>query len=282
MAADAIASVFAGSTVPAEIIVVDQGDRPFDPADLFVPPGVELRRVRDPGRGASRARNRGVAEARGQWILFLDDDVRVAPEWCAALLSALRAARPDDAVAGRVVAGPPERPGAFTPSVEDRSQPMLQDVPGDRDLLGTLNAGIARATLVRLGGFDERLGPGTAFPAAEDNDLGRRLLRAGGRILFEPTAEVIHRSWRPARRRAQLRYQYGRGQGAFYAKHALSGDAEALARAGRDAARMLRRAVRRAREGHQPRDELAYVVGMILGFAGWSARASGSGRGGIE
>jgi GT2 family glycosyltransferase len=69
------------------------------------------------------------------------------------------------------------------------------------------------------GGFDVRLGPGTRFPAAEDNDFGHRLLEAGYRIVFDPEAVVYHRAWRDDRAWVPLRHGYGRGQGAFYAKH---------------------------------------------------------------
>ena len=43
-----------------------------------------LRPVREPTPGLSNARNKGLAEARGELILWTDDDVRVDPGWLAA------------------------------------------------------------------------------------------------------------------------------------------------------------------------------------------------------
>jgi GT2 family glycosyltransferase len=84
------------------------------------------------------------------------------------------------------------------------------------DVLYPMNMAMARATARRIGGFDERLGSGTSFPA-EDNDYGYRALEIGCTIAYVPEAVVWHRAWRTDLLR--LRWQYGRGQGAFFAKH---------------------------------------------------------------
>jgi hypothetical protein len=49
----------------------------------------------------------------------------------------------------------------------------------DRDPLITLNMGMHQEVVALAGGFDERLGPGTPYPAGEDNDFGFRALEAG-------------------------------------------------------------------------------------------------------
>jgi GT2 family glycosyltransferase len=71
----------------------------------------------------------------------------------------------------------------------------------------------------KVGLFDERLGPGTSFPAAEDNDLGYRLLEQGYCICYVPEAVVYHRAWRSERESLSLEWRYGVGRGAYYAKH---------------------------------------------------------------
>src|SRR5204862_6920845 len=48
-------------------------------------PHLPLRVVHEPKQGHSNARNRGVAEARGELVLWTDDDVQVDPGWLAAL-----------------------------------------------------------------------------------------------------------------------------------------------------------------------------------------------------
>lgn len=49
-----------------------------------------VRYVHEPRTGVARARNRGVAEARGSHVIFLDDDETPAPGWLAAFAAAAR------------------------------------------------------------------------------------------------------------------------------------------------------------------------------------------------
>jgi GT2 family glycosyltransferase len=67
--------------------------------------------------------------------------------------------------------------------------------------------------LLRVGGFDERLGAGSPGGSGEDMDLLYRLLRAGARIRYEPQAVIYHER-QPRDRRLASRSAYGRGIGA--------------------------------------------------------------------
>lgn len=66
-------SVLDQSHPPLEILVIDDGsiDRSPTLAESF---GSPVRVIRQPNRGAQIARNRGIEEAQGQWIAFLDAD----------------------------------------------------------------------------------------------------------------------------------------------------------------------------------------------------------------
>lgn len=70
---DAIASALVQTYPPIEVLVVDDGstDCSADLAEAFGPP---VRVVRQPNQGESVARNRAFAEARGDWLAFLDAD----------------------------------------------------------------------------------------------------------------------------------------------------------------------------------------------------------------
>src|SRR6056297_2549598 len=68
--------------------------------------------VRETGRGAAAARNRGVAETAAPALVFLDSDCVPLPDW---LATALALAGPDQVVGGRIVTfdeTPPPRSGA--------------------------------------------------------------------------------------------------------------------------------------------------------------------------
>lgn len=84
-------------TVPAEIVVVDDGSTDSTPQilDDF---GDAVRVVRQPNAGLSAARNTGLAAASGEFLLFLDADDLLSPDTVASQLDALAADHGADAV----------------------------------------------------------------------------------------------------------------------------------------------------------------------------------------
>src|SRR5437899_9095852 len=71
-----------------EVLVVDNASRDRTPAllaELVLQHGEALRVVREPRLGLSAARNRGLAEARGEVVAYLDDDAIPRAGWLAAL-----------------------------------------------------------------------------------------------------------------------------------------------------------------------------------------------------
>lgn len=183
-----------------ELIVVDSASRTPVPDAL-----------RCPLPGAARARNAGWRAARHEKVAFVDDDVVVCAGWATAMAAALERA---DWVAGAV--GVPagqedrERPVAVT----TLTAPTALTLASRGTLGASANLGVRRAALVAVGGFDERLGPGTWTRAAEDLDLMDRLLAAGLEGWFAPEARAVHDQWRSRRELVRLDHGYGIGLGA--------------------------------------------------------------------
>jgi len=80
-----------------------------------------------------------------------------------------------------------------------------------------------RPWIVRISGFDERLGAGSAGRAGEDADVLYRLLLGGAIVRYEPAAIVYHERLSDARRLA-TRAGYAHGVGALCAIHLRQGD----------------------------------------------------------
>lgn len=268
---ETLASVFEGGDLPTEIIVVDQSDGPQSTLAALRPDRpCDLRYVWTRSVGVSQARNTGIAAARHGLLTFTDDDVFVEVTWFGALLRALIEAGPRAVVTGRVLSTAAETPGAFAPALVTRQMRAVYAGQIGRDVLEAGNMALFRSAIPEVGGFDCRLGPGTPFPAGEDNDFGLRLLAAGYEIHYVPAATIHHRAWRDRRDYLPLRWRYGIGQGAYYAKHLRLRDRYMVARLGRMLAHQLRVGLRRFRR--EPRESwghLVYILGVLAGIGKW-------------
>jgi glycosyltransferase involved in cell wall biosynthesis len=208
---EALAPLTTATCRPAEVIVVDSASDTDDAAQVAATFGARYLRVDVPG--VCRARNAGWRAASNDAVAFLDDDVHVHPEW-AAQISAALSDNDADFVTGWI---------GLPPGQQDAQDPqplMIEPLPRrldhtTREHMGaSANMAARQAALAKVGGFDERLGPGTWFAASEDEDLFDRLVLAGLVGSYCPTARVDHDAWRGRRDRLRQHWCYGKGTGA--------------------------------------------------------------------
>lgn len=277
LAAETVDSILRGDAVPAELVVVDQSEAPNPAiAALDGARGCAVRYVRTPTVGLSRARNLGIAAASHELLVFTDDDVLVAPTWYVAIVEALAAAGPRTVVTGQVRPAVAEVRGGFAPAIREGGTAAVYRGRLDQDVLYPLNMALYRSLIEEIGTFDERLGAGTRFPGAEDSDFSFRLLEAGYAIAYAPQAVLYHRAWRRDRDYLPHRWDYGRGRGAFYAKHASLHDRYILRRMWRDTVpRALWAPLRFRRDRRRALGDLALACGIVSGALHWLA---GGGR----
>jgi GT2 family glycosyltransferase len=230
-----------------------------------------IRYLPNTDRGLSRGRNAGIAAAMHDILAFADDDMLAPREWFGALIAALLAAPPRSVVVGRVVAGPPERKGGFAPATLPDARPAVYRGRIGTDVIAAGNLAVRRSAFVDVGLFDERLGAGSRFPSSEDNDLGFRLLEAGYSIVYAPDAVLVHRSWRRQSDWVTLRWSYGRGQGAYFAKHASMNDRYMVQRLLADLIRHVRRAPGRLSSNpFLAVGDIVYALALVVGAAEWT------------
>lgn len=214
-----------------ELIVLGQGARePLEAAVQQASAGDErVRYVQLQDRGLSLARNAALAMVAGSVVAFTDDDCEPRPDWLQTLAAAFLADPELGLVGGAVVS--PETRGRLTscPTIspaEALYDPALDHKrpPAGWDWIGA-NFAIRRDVAEQVGTFDECLGAGADFPAAEDTDYKLRLEAAGVRMLSTPRSAVVHtygvrKGW------AVLRSQknYATGNGGMAGKLTLLGD----------------------------------------------------------
>jgi len=201
------------------LLVVDSASRAAQAmADVARKHGVTLVRLDVPG--ASRARNAGWQLADTDVVVFVDDTVVVADGWLDALVQPLAQDPQLGFVAGRIE---PIGGGNRWAPVAVHSHPVPRTVQaGDPAPGDSASLAVRTAALRAVGGFDERLGPGTWFAAADDLNLLDRILLAGLPGRYEPAARAGSPQPEDSQEHLAKIWAYGKASGgrlALLARH---------------------------------------------------------------
>jgi glycosyltransferase involved in cell wall biosynthesis len=279
----AVTSALRQEGVALEVIVVDDGSSDGT-AEMLA--ALTDRRVRvvhhETAQGVSAARNRGIEEARGEWIAFLDDDDLWAPDKLRLQLEAatktgcrwVYVGHVNITLSNRVTGGGPPLP----PDEVLRRLPQSDVVPG-----GCSGVVAIRRILEEVGLFDRQLQP------LADWDLWLRLARTGApasvsRPLVAYRVQTASMSMNTSRVQTEfeiLARRYGTGNRAILLQYL--GWWSARARRHLDAIRFFVRAAWQRDREYRTRDlarDVLYVVRCALPSSGKTParRSFGSGK----
>jgi glycosyltransferase involved in cell wall biosynthesis len=187
-----------------------------------------MRRIVETRPGSSYARNRAFNEARGDFVLFLDDDAVADRRWAIEILAEMERRRLDCAC-GMVLPRWSEPPPRWlTPRLYARlaiHDPATSGDPSWERMANYFSANVAfrRDVPARFGRFREDLGVVAGNPiSGEDTELFSRIESQGGRVGFAPYA-VVHHLIGPERlTRAYFRrkaFAYGIGSAVTGGRH---------------------------------------------------------------
>ena len=210
---------------PWELLFVDNGCTDGTASLLRAqdwPSGWQVRVVRETKLGLSNARNCAIREAAGEYLIFIDDDETLDPDWLCAYERLIEAHAPD-AFGGRIeVLFEGERPAWLTDDLlgflgqlnrSDQVVPLSE--PGTSFHGG--NFGFRKTVCRRIGEFDSMLGrKGTDNTGGEEVDFYRRLLAGGFGVWWTPHAVIHHRIEADKLNRRyflDLHYRQGRMEG---------------------------------------------------------------------
>lgn len=224
--ASCLASLREGIVWPAEVVVADQSSAPDTRAVAAGAdhPELPVRWVDGGVNGLAGAQNAAFRRATMAVVAVLDDDCVADAGWIEALERALAADPGLALIGGRVLALPAVGDRAF--AVASRTSPTRREFTSRSapwEVGSGNNFALRRIWFERVGGCDERLGPGTPGQGALDIDLFYRVLRAGGRALYDPDV-IVHHEPATLRGRLERRRPYGYGMGAACAMRLREGD----------------------------------------------------------
>jgi len=219
-----------------EIIVVDNAPLTSTTADLIAQHYQDhpsIRYVREDLPGLSRARNRGLQEASGEFLAITDDDVVIDSHWLLELMRDFQLSERVACVTGMIL---PleietkaqawfEQYGGYNKGFARRLFNKYEHHPGTplfpytAGQLGTgANIAFRTSFLRKIGGFDPALGTGTPALGGEDLAIFFQIVALGYTLVYEPAALLYHPNRRDYEGLRKLMYCYGAGLTAYLMK----------------------------------------------------------------
>jgi GT2 family glycosyltransferase len=227
-----------------EFIIVDNGSPPSEAEMLRSLGMTEPRVVLQQGHGNvgfARGANKGAEMARGEYIIFLNPDANLQKDCVAALVTAFRNQLVPTVVGARVMNtdGSEQRggrrgevtpvttllsfghltarfPGLAKFEIHREHEPLPRTPIAMPTISGACFA-LRRSDFEALSGFDEGY-----FLHVEDIDLCWRARQAGGQVLFQPKAKVIHLGHTSLEHPVKVEFHKGVGLSRYFIKRADS------------------------------------------------------------
>lgn len=192
-----------------EVIVVDDGSK--TPLDSVVKPlqeEIKIKLLRQANAGPAAARNRGAAEAQGEFLAFTDDDCQPTADWLTKFAASFADA-PQAMLGGKTINALANNPfSTASQKLIDYLYEYYNPAKGKDAFFASNNIAMPTANFKALNGFD------VSFPlaAAEDRDFCDRWNRAYP-MVYVPEAQIAH--YHKLDLASFWRQHFGYGRGAF-------------------------------------------------------------------
>ncbi len=151
-----------------EVIVVDDGSNiTLDGIVRPLQDKIQIKLIRQANAGPAAARNRGAAEAQGEFLAFTDDDCQPFPDWLDRFAASLAIA-PKAMIGGKTINALVDNPfSSASQKLIDYLYEYYNPAKGKKAFFASNNIALPKSGFDSLGGFD------VSFPlaAAEDRDF---------------------------------------------------------------------------------------------------------------
>lgn len=206
-----------------EVIVVDDGsDAPLDQVVAPYQSQLNLTLIRQTNAGPAAARNAGATHAKGQFLVFTDDDCTPLPDWLNAFQQQC-VADPIALLGGQTLNALPNNPySTASQLLIDYLYDYFNQAGRPSNFFASNNFAMASDRFHALGGFD------TAFPlaAGEDREFCDRWLHQGYPMQYVPEAQIRHAHHLTLRKFWRQHFNYGRGAFCFHQVRAQRNQAQ--------------------------------------------------------
>lgn len=195
-----------------EVVVVDDGGSNYLKPLLEPWRGrLQLRLLKQRNAGPSATRNQGAREAKGDWLVFLDDDCVPDTGWLRAFAEAASDER--EILGGVSVNGLPANPYSVASGMLlDYVVDYFSNCASPLRFFPSNNMAVAADEFKRIGGFD----PNFRLPAGEDREFCDRWIQSGGQLRKVPGAVVQHAQSLNLATFLRQHFRYGKGAFVFH------------------------------------------------------------------
>lgn len=183
----------------------------------------DIRYIFEGKQGNNYARNKALAEAKGEVLAFTDDDCIPDSKWLRQIGKKFESEPALACLGGRV-----ELYDKNDRAITIRTMNQETTVKSAKQLYGIIigcNMAIRRTVFEDIGNFDPAFGPGSKIGSGGDSEFLYRAYKRGLLIKYYPEIIVYHNHGRKTDAEVQaLGKRYVRGRGGFYCKYILQGD----------------------------------------------------------
>lgn len=217
----ALSSVINQSLAPGEIIVVDDGStdgsRAIVERLIEEHPSAHIRLIVQENSGVSAARNRGIREAKGDYVALLDADDMWLSGYIAEVCRLMEYYPDADAYTTAFdIVNDNKRVAAPVPTCEGYVNPAEEALRGRYPIIPSTTT-LRKATIEAVGGFPEGMRIG------EDQWLWASMMQRNATFVFSPMSLV--RYWRTASNRSASIYRSEHSRHTIEELYSPSGDA---------------------------------------------------------
>lgn len=186
-----------------EVVIVDNnstdGTKELNQQFAEINPQFTVRYFFEQKQGLSFARNRGVAESKGNWVTFLDDDATLTPEFLETVLDYFERNPNLACIGGKILLNyetlpPPSWVSKFIVGMFGYFNPGNQEfIFKDNSFPRGSNMSFAKSVFDVVGGFNTQLGrTGGNMVGSEEKEFFVRFLKKGLKAVYLPQAVVYH------------------------------------------------------------------------------------------